>query len=262
MAKQLKKTLDTLNDLYGGNTVFKLGEVPNLNLEFVSTGIPQIDEIMGGGFPKGRIVEIFGMEGSGKTTLALHACAKAQRDGLVAYIDVEHSVNPEWATKLGVNIGELYFAQPGCAEEALDIIEKLIETEQFGLIVVDSVAALVPKVELEGEAGEAHVGLQSRLMSQFMRRLTSRIAKSHTCLLFINQIRMKIGVMYGNPETTSGGLALKYYASIRLSLKKQKVTEEKGVPVFVQTKVTAIKNKVAEPFKDCQFMIHFDGRLV
>jgi recombination protein RecA len=261
MAKQLKKTLESLNEMYGGNTIFKLGEVPNLGLEFIPTGIPQINEVMGGGFPKGRIVEVFGLEGSGKTTLALHAAAKAQKDSLVAYIDVEHAINPEWATKLGVNIQNLYFAQPSTAEEALDIVEKLIETEQFGLIIVDSVAALVPKVELEGEAGEAHVGLQSRLMSQFMRRLTSRIANSHTCLVFINQIRMKIGVMYGNPETTSGGMALKYYASIRLNLKKQKVTSEKDVPIFVQTKVTAIKNKVAEPFKDCQFEIWFTGEL-
>lgn len=261
MAHQLKKTVEGLIELYGEKAVFKLGDAPNLNLEWQSTGIPQIDAIMGGGFPRGRIVELFGPEGSGKTTLALCACAKAQGEGSVGYIDMEHAINPQWATKLGVNINDLVFAQPTYGEEALDIIEKLIETEQFSMIVLDSVAALVPKVELEGEAGEAHVGLQSRLMSQFMRRLTAKIANSKTCLVMINQIRMKIGT-YGNPETTSGGMALKYYASIRINLRKKKNIEEKGVPVAVVTKAVCLKNKVSDPFRETEFEIHFDGKVV
>src|SRR3989304_7825792 len=189
MAKQLNKTLLKLNELCGENTVFRLGEMPNLNIEWISTGIPQIDSIMGGGFPRGRIIEVWGAEGGGKTTLALVGAASAQNRGnTVAYIDAEHGVNPGWVSKLGVSMNDLFFAQPSYAEEALDIVEKLIETEQFGLIIVDSVAALVPKAELEGEAGEAHVGLHARLMRQFMRRLTYKIDNSKTCLAFINQI--------------------------------------------------------------------------
>jgi len=261
MAKQLNKTLLKLNELYGENTVFRLGEMPNLNIEWISTGIPQIDSIMGGGFPRGRIIEVWGAEGGGKTTLALVGAASAQKQGnTVAYIDAEHGVNPGWVSKLGVSMNDLFFAQPSYAEEALDIVEKLIETEQFGLIIVDSVAALVPKAELEGEAGEAHVGLHARLMSQFMRRLTSKIANSKTCLAFINQIRMKIG-NWGNPETTSGGLALKYYASIRLNLKKKKVIEVKDEPIGCQVHAIVVKNKVSEPFHDCMFEIYFTGEI-
>jgi recombination protein RecA len=263
MAKQLKKTLEQLAELYGEKTVFKLGEDLTLAVDWQKTGIPQIDSIMGGGFPKGRITEVWGAEGSGKTTLALLAAAKAQVEGFnVAYIDMEHAINPGWATKLGVNINELYFAQPSYAEEALDIVEKLLETEQFAMIVVDSVAAMCPKVELEGEAGEAHVGLHSRLMSQAMRRLTAKIANSKTCLVFINQIRMKIGVMWGNPETTTGGNALKYYASIRLKMTRGKIKEEKEVPVSCQVKVVCIKNKVADPFQETEMTICFDGKVL
>lgn len=260
MAHQLKKTIDGLIETYGPNTIFKLGEAQNLCLDWQSSGIPQIDAIMGGGFPKGRIVELFGPEGSGKTTLALSVAARCQETDSVAYIDIEHAINPQWAEKLGVKINDLFFAQPSYGEEALDIIEKLIETEQFGLIVLDSVAALVPKVELEGEAGEAHVGLHARLMSQFMRRLTAKIASSKTCLVFINQIRMNIG-QWGNPETTCGGMALKFYASIRLNLRKKKVIEEKQVPVACQVKAVCIKNKVAEPFKEALFEIWFKGEV-
>jgi recombination protein RecA len=243
--------------------VFKLGEDLTLAVDWQSTGIPVIDSITGGGFPKGRITEIWGQEGCGKTTLALKAVATLQDapgSMKVAYIDAEHAINPQWAEKLGVKLNDLYFAQPSYAEEALDIVEKLIETEQFGLIVVDSVAALVPKVELEGEAGEAHVGLHARLMSQFMRRLTAKLANSKTCLVFINQIRMKIG-QWGNPETTTGGMALKYYASVRLKMTRGKVKEEKEIPVNCQIKVVCIKNKVADPFREGEFTLWFSGEI-
>lgn len=260
MAKQLKRVLENINSDYGDRTIINLGDKDSLQIEKVSTGISQLDEILGGGFPLGRMVEIFGNESTGKTTLALKLTAEAQKQGNVAYIDLEHCLDVEWAKKLGVNVDNLTFCQPSYAEMALDIIERLIISERYKVIILDSVAALVPKVELEGEAGDTHIGLQARLMSQAMRRLCAALAKSQCCLVFINQIRMKIGV-WGNPETTTGGRALKFYAAIRINLTKIKTVIKGKTAIGFTIRAKTVKNKIAAPFQNCEFTIFFNGRV-
>lgn len=261
MAKQLKKVLEAINDLYGDKTIASLGDTENLDIEYISTGVPCIDSILGNGIPRGRICEVYGDESCGKTTLTLKIISEAQKNGLCAFIDAEHALDIEWCKKLGVNVDTLILSQPDNAEQALDIVKRLIESERFSVIVVDSVAALVPRAELEGEIGDAVMGLQARLMSQTMRMLTASLKKSKTALIFINQQRVKIGVMFGNPNTTCGGVALKFYSSVRLSLTRKTAIKVKKEFVGIPIKAKVIKNKVNSPFKDCIFVIKFSGEI-
>lgn len=257
--KQLKRILDNINEDYGERTIYELSDKEALKLECITTETP-IDSILGSGFPKGRITEVFGPEGSGKTTLALKLISSGQKQGLCGYIDIEHALDLDWAKKLGVDTDKLILTQPDYAEQALDILKRLIESEHFSVIVVDSVASLTPKKELEGEIGEANIGLQARLMSQTMRMIVSSLSKSKTAVVFINQIRMKIGV-YGNPETTAGGLALPFYAAVRVRLNRRGNKEKKKEVIGMVVKAKCVKNKIASPFQSCEFCIFFDGRI-
>ncbi len=261
MAHNLKNVLKNINEDYGVNSIFSITDMDSVKVDKFSTGLPKIDEVMGGGVPRGRITEIYGPESSGKTTLCLKMAAEAQKLGPVAYVDMEHALDMKWAAKIGVKVDELLISQPEYAEQALDIVERLIESERMPLIVVDSVAALVPKCELEGEIGDANIGVVARMMSQMMRKITASLQKSNSALIFINQQRQKIGVFFGNPETTCGGLALKYYSCIRLSTTRKEIIKDKKESIAVNVKVKCIKNKISAPFKDDLFQIGFDGKL-
>ncbi|MGG4496685.1 recombinase RecA [Brevibacillus reuszeri] len=247
----LESALRQIEKQFGKGSIMKLGEVSNVSISTVSTGALALDIALGvGGFPRGRVVEIYGPESSGKTTVALHAIAEVQRQGgQAAFIDAEHALDPVYAAKLGVNIDELLLSQPDTGEQALEIAEALVRSGAVDIIVVDSVAALVPKAEIEGEMGDSHVGLQARLMSQALRKLSGAINKSKTIAIFINQLREKVGVMFGNPETTPGGRALKFYASVRLDVRKAESIKVGNDILGSKTKIKVVKNKVAPPFK-------------
>ena len=258
-AKEKNKALDAaisqIDDNFGKGSVMKLGQKVDINVEAISTGSLGLDLALGiGGLPKGRIVEIYGPESSGKTTLALQVLAEAQKTGgICAFVDAEHALDPVYAKKLGVKTEELLISQPDTGEQALEIADTLIKSGSISVLVIDSVAALTPRAELEGEMGDHHVGLQSRLMSQALRKLTSSIAKTNTMVIFINQIRMKIGIMFGNPETTSGGNALKFYSSVRMDIRRIGAIKEKEQIIGNSTRVKVVKNKVSPPFKVIEF---------
>jgi recombination protein RecA len=259
-AKAIDLAISQVDRQYGKGSLMRLGDDrPTLKGNVISTGCFSLDIALGvGGVPKGRIVEIFGPESGGKTTLALHIIAEAQKEGgFAAFIDVEHALDPEYAKKLGVDTDELLISQPDIGEQALEITETLVRSGALDLIVIDSVAALVPRAELEGDMGDAHMGLQARLMSQALRKLTGTVSKSNTCVIFINQIREKIGVMFGNPETTPGGRALKFYTSIRIDIRRITSIKEGTDVIGNRTRVKVVKNKVAAPFKMTEFDIMY-----
>ncbi len=251
---KLSETLSNIEKMFGKGSVMKLGDRPNLDVDTIPSGSILLDSILGiGGYPKGRIIEIYGPESSGKTTLALSAIAECQKqEGRAAFVDAEHAIDPVYATKLGVNIDELILSQPDNGEQALEIVEMLAKSEAIDLIVVDSVAALVPQAELDGVMTDSNVGLHARLMSKAMRKLAGVLNKSNCTVIFINQLREKVGVMYGNPEVTTGGRALKFYASIRIDIRKSEVIKEGDNILGNSVNIKVVKNKVAPPFKQCK----------
>lgn len=260
MASKIEDAIDAIKTKFGDDSIMMLGEKPHLNVNVIPTGSIGLDAALGvGGLPRGRIIEIFGPESSGKTTLALHAVAEAQKmDGVCAYIDAEHAMDPEYAKKLGVKIDQLLISQPDNGEQALDIVDSLVRSGKIDIIVIDSVAALTPRDEIEGDMGAYHVGKQARLMSQALRKLTAIVAKSKTIVIFINQIRMQIGVMFGNPETTPGGKALKFYTSVRLDIRRIAQIKKGDEIMGGRIRVKVVKNKVAAPFKQTEFDLMYN----
>jgi recombination protein RecA len=256
-SKAISMAIEQIEKQFGKGTIMKLGSREKFEVEVIPTGALSLDVALGvGGIPKGRIIEIYGPESSGKTTLAMHIMSEAQKQGeMVAFIDAEHAFDSTYATNLGINIDELYVSQPDFGEQALEILETLVRSAAFGLVVVDSVAALTPRAEIEGAMGDSHMGLQARLMSQALRKITSIASKTNTTIIFINQLRMKIGVMFGNPETTTGGNALKFYASVRMDIRQKEKIEKDGQLIGHIRNVKIVKNKVAPPFKEASFAI-------
>jgi len=257
--KALDTALSQIERQFGKGTIMRLGDQSTVDVDVISSGSIALDAALGvGGYPRGRVIEIYGPESSGKTTLALHAVAEAQKaGGTAAFVDAEHAMDPTYAQNLGVNLDDLLVSQPDSGEQALEVVDMLTRSGALDIIVVDSVAALVPRAELEGDMGDSHMGLQARLMSQALRKLTSSIARSKTMVIFINQIRMKIGVMFGNPETTTGGNALKFYASVRLDIRRTGAIKKGDEILGNETKVKVVKNKMAPPFKLAHFSIMY-----
>jgi len=258
--KELREAVDEIKQKFGEGAIMKLKEIKHVEIDAIPTGSISLDMILGiGGIPRGRVIEIFGPESTGKTTLALHILKEAQKKGgVAAFIDVEHALDPEYAKRIGVNVNDLLISQPDSGEQALQIVETLVRSGEVDVIVIDSVAALAPKAEIAGEMGEFQIGLQARLMSSALRKLSSIVSKTKTSVIFLNQTRMKIGVLWGSPETTPGGLALKFYASVRINLRRIAKIKQKDEIIGSRIKATIVKNKVAAPFKKTEFDIYYN----